>query len=253
MSVFCKKMVVHFKSESVSKVIQISFKTDSDLSQNWLRSHLLIQIWISFKSNLNHIWNWLGLEMYNCLDEEYWHLQRNGFTVPEKHFGAIYIYPLGIIFLSRVKVVFAILGFQARCIRSFGALLDLELQENDNIIFWKNLNKGSIWSPFPRTWLLGARFRCHGSVSRKPGSHFPVIDNTLQHEGGTFQVWVKTNSGLIQNWFWSDSKLIEIWFKTDSDLIKNCFKLVQILFKTEFGCPFTLLIMHAVERRLWHF
>ena len=145
------------------------------------------------------------------------------------------------------------LPFWGSCIRSFGALLDLELQENDNIIFWKNLNKGSIWSPFPRTWLLGARFRCHGSVSRKPGSHFPVIDNTLQHEGGTFQVWVKTNSGLIQNWFWSDSKLIEIWFKTDSDLIKNCFKLVQILFKTEFGCPFTLLIMHAVERRLWHF
>ena len=117
MSVLCKKKVVHFKSESVSKVIQISFKTDSDLSQNWLRSDLLIQIWISFKSNLNHIWNWLGLEMYNRLDEEYWHLQRNGFTVPEKHFGAIYIYPLGIIFLSRVKVVFAILGFQARCTR----------------------------------------------------------------------------------------------------------------------------------------
>ena len=188
MSVFCKKMVVHFKSESVSKVIQISFKTDSGLSQNWLRSDLLIQIWISFKSNLNHIWNWLGLEMYNCLDEEYWHLQRNGFTVPEKHFGAIYIYPLGIIFLSRVKVVFAILGFLARCIRSFGALLGLELQEFVNFIFWKNLSRGSIWSRISRIWILGAKIKCHGSVSRKSGSHFLVIGNALRQKGCTFQV-----------------------------------------------------------------
>ena len=210
MSVFCKKMVVHFKSESVSKVIQISFKTDSDLSQNWLRSDLLIQIWISFKSNLNHIWNWLGLEMYNRLVEEYWHLQRNGFTVPEKHFGAIYFCPLESYSWKSVKVVFAILGFLARCIRSFWALLGLEFQENINLIFWKTLNKGWIWSPFSRIWLLGARIRCHGSVSWKPGSHFLVIDCTLRQEDCTF-------SSLSQNWFWSDSKQIQIGSSDISD------------------------------------
>ena len=118
-----------------------------------------------------------------------------------------------------VKVGFAILGFLARCIRSFWALLGLEFQENINLIFWKTLNKGWIWSPFSRIWLLGARFRCLGSVSWKPGSHFLVIDCTLRQEDCTFQVWVKTDSDLSQNWFRSDSKLIQIWisFEIDSD------------------------------------
>ena len=93
-----------------------------------------------------------------------------------------------------------------------------------HIHFWENLNMGSIWSPFSRIWLFGARIRCHGSVSQKSGSHFPVIDSTLRQEGCTFQVWVKTDSDLIQNWFRSDSKLVQIWFKTGSDLIQNWFK-----------------------------
>ena len=194
------------------KLIQI-WISKSDLNQFWLRSEsVLNEIWITFETDSDLKCTTIFLQNTDIYREMASRFPGKTSVpsnyMPEKSYS-----------WKCVKVVFAILGFQARCIRSFGALLDLELQENDNIIFWKNLNKGSIWSPFPRTWLLGARFRCHGSVSRKPGSHFPVIDNTLQHEGGTFQVWVKTNSGLIQNWFWSDSKLIEIWFKTYSDLI----------------------------------
>ena len=135
-----------------------------------------------------------------------------------------------------------------------------------HIHFWENLNKGSIWSPFSRIWLFGARIRCHGSVSQKSGSHFPVIDSTLRQEGCTFQVWVKTDSDLIQNWFRSDSKLVQIWFKIGSNLIQNwiwlpshpscevCREEEALTFPdwfiTEFCCP---LMSCADMRRLWHF
>ena len=135
-----------------------------------------------------------------------------------------------------------------------------------HIHFWENLNMGSIWSPFSRIWLFGARIRCHGSVSQKSGSHFPVIDSTLRQEGCTFQVWVKTDSDLIQNWFRSDSKLVQIWFKIGSNLIQNwiwlpshpscevCREEEALTFPdwfiTEFCCP---LMSWADMRRLWHF
>ena len=103
-------------------------------------------------------------------------------------------------------MVFVILGFLARHIRSVGALLGLELQENVNLIFWNILEKGSIWFPFSKIWLLGARIRCHGSVFRELGGHFLVIYSTLQQEGHTFQVWVKTDSDLIHNWSKSETR-----------------------------------------------
>ena len=118
-------------------------------------------------------------------------------------------------------MVFVILGFLARHIRSVGALLGLELQENVIFISWKTLNKGSIWFPFSRIWFLRARIRCHGSVFRKLGVHFPIINSTLQQKGCTFEIWVKTDSDLFQSWFRSDSKLIQIWFKTNSNLIQD--------------------------------
>ena len=136
-------------------------------------------------------------------------------------------------------MVFVILGFLARHIRSVGALLGLELQENVIFISWKTLNKGSIWFPFSRIWFLRARIRCHGSVFWKLGVHFPIINSTLQQKGCTFEIWVKTDSDLFQSWFRSDSKLIQIWFETDSRL--------------NWVYPPTLSVMCAEEMRLCHF
>ena len=45
--------------------------------------------------------------------------------------------------------------------------------ENVTFIFWRTLNKESIWFPFTRMWFLRAGIRCNGSVSREPWSSFP--------------------------------------------------------------------------------
>ena len=142
-------------------------------------------------------------------------------------------------------MVFVILGFLARHIRSVGALLGLELQENVNLIFWNILEKGSIWFPFSKIWLLGARIRCHGSVFRELGGHFLVIYSTLQQEGHTFQVWVKTDSA---------------WFKTDSDLIHNWSKSETRPYTVEelvgkyteiFISDSSLKLGHSLQGKLW--
>ena len=64
-----------------------------------------------------------------------------------------------------------------------------------------------------------------------PWQCFPVIDSTLQPEGCTFQVWVKTDSDLSHHWFRSDSKL-------DSDLKCTTFLLQGTDNYREMASPF---------------
>ena len=99
-----QKRVVHFKSESVLKLIQIWRSFESDLNQYWLRYESVSE------SDLNQFWNWFRLEMYNLLVAGYWQLPGNGFTVPGKHFCIIKFYSLGIIFLKKCQSGFCHFG-----------------------------------------------------------------------------------------------------------------------------------------------
>ena len=157
-------------------------------SGNFRASSPLIQIWITF-----HIW--LKYEM-----------QKN-FCQIFKHFRELSHHKFEHIIYSKanimnnlawksVQVVFVILGFLARCISSFGALLGLELQEEVKFIFWKTLNKGSIWLPFTRIWLQRAWIGCQSQrlVHFKSESSLYQIINLFKSE-----LYFKSNWSL--NWW----------------------------------------------------
>ena len=172
-------------------------------------------------------------------------------------------------------MVFAIFGILARCIRSCGALLGLELQGNVNFTFCESLNKGWIWFPFSRIYLLGAGIRCHGSVFWEWGSLFPLkcqysatralYISSLSRVWISFKTFSSLNylSNLIEIWTWytllmtSDrcktGKLIQIWFK----LLSYCSWHETLTFLDAFKSYIHYcLTLHNIQlkmRKLWQF